>query len=416
MPKYTYVFRDGDGERVTTVAEAETRQALLSQLKGKGCTVVDIQEFNDLAPASFRRFSSLRSFQLKTFLRFGVADAGELAIFWRQFSTMVGAGLPIVAAVESIAQEMENPGLRAILNKVVANLWEGLNLSQCIARHPEVFSPMVVGLVGAAEESGSLPEVSIQLAAFLENRDRLMRKVQAALTYPVFLACFFMAVMAVATFWIIPKFRDIYGGFRAKLPWITEAVFAVNAFILEYFLAMVVVFAAAAIAAILWVRRPSGKAVIDRLTLSLPLFGKLLQRAAMARFCRSLAVLLQGGIPINRALELAQETTGNSVVTRAIRESRRDILEGGKISKSFKKHKIFPPMLVRMVSAGEETGNLSDLLERVADFYEARVDATLTTINTLLEPVMIIVIGGFVLIFVISLYMPIFRLAMTMRS
>ncbi len=415
MPRFNYVSRDPQGARVTAIAEAETRQALLTQLKGRGQTVIDIQELKDRARAALAKPSGPHAFWMSA-LRLRVADSGEMAIFWRQFSTMVGAGLPMVTALELITQEMENPGLRSILRKVIANMWEGLNLSQSIARNPDVFSPMVVGLVGAAEESGSLPEVTVQLATFLENRDRLMRKVQAALTYPVFLAGFFLVVMAVATFWIIPKFRDIYGGFRAKLPWITERVFAVNAFILENFPWIVAVTAAAAIALILWGRRPAGKAVIDRVALSLPLFGKLLQRAAVARFCRSLAVLLKGGIPINRGLELAQETSGNSVVTQAIRDSREEILQGAKIAKSLKGHKIFPPMVVGMVSAGEETGNLSDLLERAADFYEARVDAALTTINTLLEPVMIIVIGGFVLIFVLSLYMPIFRLAMTMRA
>ena len=412
MPKFAYVSRDSSGQKVTAVAEAQTRQSLLSQLREKGLTVVDLQEMKEAVRVS----TATQRASLAAFFRLGKVSAGEMAVFWQQFSTMVSAGLPVVSGLESIAQELESPELQQILNKIVANMWEGMSLSQGIARHPQVFSPMVVGLITAAEESGSLPEVSKQLALFLENRDRLLRKVQAALTYPVFLAGFFGVVMAVATFWIIPKFRDIYSGFNAKLPWLTEMVFAVNTFILAYFLWLAAAAALSVIALVLWARRPAGRAVIDRVSLTLPLFGKLLQRAAVSRFCRSLAVLLRGGIPINRALELAQETSGNSVVTRAIRESREEILKGAKIAKSFKGRSIFPPMVIRMVSAGEETGNLSELLERVANFYEARVDSTLATINTLLEPVMIIVIGGFVLIFVLALYMPIFRLAMTVRG
>ena len=413
MPKFAYVSRDSNGQKVTAVAEAQTRQNLLSQLRERGLTVVDLQEMKEKtarAPASSRRLS------LGAIFGPGRVSAGEMAVFWRQFSTMVSAGLPVVAGLESIAQELESPELQQILNKIIANMWEGMNLSQDIARHPQVFYPMVVGLITAAEESGSLPEVAKQLALFLENRDRLMRKVQAALTYPVFLSGFFLVVMAVATFWIIPKFRDIYSGFNAKLPWLTEVVFAINAFILNHFLLLAAGAVASVVALVLWARRSTGSAVIDRVSLTLPLFGKLLQRAAVSRFCRSLAVLLRGGIPINRALELAQETSGNSVVPQAIQEAREEILKGAKIAKSFKGRSIFPPMLIRMVSAGKETGNLSELLERVADFYEARVDSTLATINTLLEPVMIIVIGGFVLIFVLALYMPIFRLAMTVRG
>jgi type IV pilus assembly protein PilC len=412
MPRFTYVSRDGQGQRVTAVAEAPSRQSLLGQLKDRGLTVVEIKELREgpqQAPIARKPLPLSRR-------AFGAVSGGELAIFWREFATMVAAGLPVVEALESITEELEHVKLHAVLTNVIASMWEGLNLSQSIRRHPRVFSPMVVALIGAAEESGSLSEVSNQLATYLENRDRLIRKVQAALTYPIFLGGFFLVVMAIATFWIIPKFRDIYSGFGAKLPWLTDVVFAINAFILRYFPWLVVISAALLIALILWARKPSGRATIDRFSLKLPIFGKLLQRAAVARFCRSLAILLAGGIPINRALEMSQETSGNTVVAKAIAESREEILKGSKIATSLKKHEVFPHMAIRMVSAGEETGSLSSLLEKVADFYEARVDAALTTINALIEPVIIVVVGCFVLIFVLSMYLPIFSLAATMRG
>lgn len=411
--KFAYVSRDSRGHRVTAIAEAPTRQEMLSQLRTRGLTVVDLQEMNvttHVSAGSIRRPARGAAFHS------GKVSAGEMAIFWQQFSTMVSAGLPVVSGLESIAEELENPEFQRILKEIVSNMWNGSNLSQSIVRYPKIFSPMVVGLITAAEESGSLPEVAKQLALFLENRDRLLRKVQAALTYPGFLAGFFGIVMVVANFWIIPKFRDIYGGFNAKLPWLTEMVFAINAFILAHFIWLTLCAAAVIVALVLWFRRPAGRALIDKVSLKLPLFGKVLQLTAVARFCRSLAVLVRGGIAINRALELAQETSGNTLVTQAIRESRDDILKGSKIADSFKQQKIFPPMLVRMVSVGEETGNLNEMLERVADFYETRVESTLAAINTLLEPVMIVLIGGFVLIFVLALYMPIFGLAMTARG
>src|SRR3989338_372324 len=237
----------------------------------------------------------------------------------------------------------------------------------------------------------------------------------AALTYPIFLCAFFLVVIAFATFWLIPKFREVYDGLGAKLPWLTETVFAVNAFILKYLpwvaAGSVVLFVALA----LWARRPQGRMAIDRVSLKVPIFGKLLQRAAVARFCRSLAILLAGGIPINRALELAQDTAGNSVIAQAIGATREEILKGGKIGKSLKKQRVFPHLAVRMASVGEETGNLSGLLEKTADFYEARVDAALTTINALIEPVMVVIIGSFVLIFVLSMYLPIFHLAESIK-
>ncbi len=393
------------------MANAASRHSLLGELKERGLTVVEIRELRNGASEHPRpRGRWLPSVQ------FGVVGLGELSIFWREFATMVAAGLPSVEALESITVELENPKLRRALQNVTAAMWEGFNLSQGLGRHPHIFSPMTIALISAAEESGSLSEVSQQLATYLENRDRLMHKVRAALTYPIFLCGFFTVVLAIATFWLIPKFRDIYTGFGAKLPWLTETVFTINAFVLHYVAWMVAGVAAAALLFVLWARRPAGRAVIDRVLLTLPIFGPLLQRAAIARLCRSLAILLSGGIPINRGLELAQETSGNSVVAAAIRRAREEILKGNKIASSFKAQRIFPHMLIRMIATGEETGNLSRLLEKMADFYEGRVDAALTTINALIEPVMIVVIGAFVLIFVLSMYLPIFKLAATVHG
>src|SRR3989338_6495009 len=272
MPKYTYVSRNSQGQRVTAVAEAPNRQELLGQLKDRGLTVVEVKELN----ARIAELKAKRARMSLSRVSFERISTGEMSIFWRELATMVAAGLPIVDALESIAQEMEHVKLRKILGDVTVSMWEGFNFSQSIGRHPRVFSPMVIALIGAAEESGSLPEVANQLADFLEKRDRLIRKVRAALTYPIFLASFFLIVMAVATFVIIPKFREIYEGFGAKLPWLTRVVFAINAVILKYFPWLAAGSVLAVVALTIWARRPSGRATIDRVLLKLPIFGKLL--------------------------------------------------------------------------------------------------------------------------------------------
>lgn len=413
MPRYTYVSRDSRGNKQTAVAEANSRQELLGSLKSQGLTVVEVKEFLEEGDKKAKGLPTKLPFNRATF---GSVNTGELAVFWRELATMVAAGLPVVEALESIAEEMEHVKMRKTLTDVTSCMWEGFSFSQSLRRHPRVFSPMTVALIGAAEESGSLPEVSNQLATYLENRDRLLRKVQAALTYPSFLVGFFLIVMAVTTFWIIPMFREIYSGFGAQLPWLTRVVFDINAVILAQFPWIVAGTAAVILALVLWARTKSGRMVIDRAALRVPIFGKLLQRAAVARLCRSLSILLGGGIPVNRAMEMAQETAGNSVVAKAISDSREEILRGAKIAQSLKKHDVFPHMAIRMVSAGEETGSLSSLLEKVADFYESRVDAALTTINALIEPVMIVIVGVFALVFVLSMYLPIFSLAATMRG
>ncbi len=412
MPRFTYISRDTKGERVTAVADAPSRQQLLGQLKERGLTVVEVRQVGEVSPEAKARHTA--ALKPRWYVR--AVSTGELSVFWRELSTMVNAGLPVVEALESITEELEHAKMRRVLTDVISNMWEGFSLSQSISKHPSVFSPMVVALIGAAEESGSLSEIADQLATYLENRDRLLRKVRAALTYPIFLCGFFLVVVAVATFKIIPMFREIYEGFGAKLPWLTRVVFDINAVLLKYFPWIAAASVAVIIGLFLWVRTRSGRLVVDRLALKLPIFGKLLQRSAVSRFCRALSILLAGGIPINRALEMSQHTSGNTVVAKAIMDSREQILKGGKIAPSLKRHNIFPHMAIRMVSAGEETGSLSGMLQKVADFYESRVDAALTTINTLIEPVMIVVVGVFVLIFVLSMYMPIFSLAATMKG
>ena len=409
MPRYTYISRDPAGQRITATAEAENRQGLLNQLKERGLTVIELKEQKfSHDEKKTKRWSLPR-------LSLGGVNSGELAVFWREFATMVAAGLPIVEALQSISEELEHSEFRKILQGVTASTWEGFNFSDSLRKYPRVFSPMVVALMGAAEESGSLPQVANQLANFLENRDRLIRKVQAAMTYPIFLSVVFMAAVTAAVFWIVPKFQEIYAGFDAELPWLTEKVFAVNSFILHNLIWITLGIIVAGLTFIFWGRTVKGRRLIDQALLKIPVFGKLLQRAAIARFARSLAVLLSGGIPINRALEMAQGTSGNTVLSDAIRSVREEILQGSKIAAALRRYPVFPKMAVRMVSAGEETGSMSELLEKVADFYESRVDAALTTINALIEPIFVVMIGLFVLVFILSLYLPIFKLAATIK-
>ena len=412
MARFTYTSRNLQGQRLTAVAEAESRQSLLARLKEQGLTVIDLKETEDwAAPAKPER-----RFRLGPRRSIASIRTADLALFWREFAAMVAAGLPVVDALSSVLEELEHARLHKVLSDVVSHLWEGFSLSQSLKRHPKVFSPMITALIGSAEESGNLPKIAEQIAAFLEKRDRLFRKVRAALTYPIFVLCFFLVMTAVATFWIIPQFEEIYEGLGTGLPPLTETVFKINRFFLAHIFFIFGGIATALLALILWSRRPTGRAVLDRLFLKLPVFGELIRLAGLARFCRTLSTLLEGGIPVSRALEMAQETSGNSVLVGAIRRSREEIIKGGKIAASFKKQGIFPPMMVRMIAAGEETGSLSGLLDGVSDYYESRVDAVLTTINALIEPVMIVVIGVFVAIFVLAMYMPVFNLARAMHG
>ncbi len=412
MAKFTYVSQNAEGKKVTAVADAASRQELLLRLKESGLTVFEIREVG----GKDGQVSSAG----KWLARFGITQGSipteDMAVFWRQFSTMVSAGLPVIEALEAIVEELDHPYFKTTLEKVVADMWDGKSLSQSLSRHDKVFSRMIASLVAAAEESGSLPAIAQEIAAFLENRDRLIRKVRAALAYPAFLISFFFLVIAVSTFWIIPMFRDIYSSFKAKLPPLTEIVFGLNSFILHHLLWIAIAMIVGLFFFIRWARSGTGREVLDRFVIQMPVLGKVIQRASVARFARSLAVLVKGGVPITRALEMVTDATGSRMLAAAIRRAREEILKGSKIAASLKKQLIFPRLAVRMVSVGEETGNLSSILEKTAEFYESRVDAAIMTINALVEPIIIVGIGAFVLVFVLALYMPIFSLAMNAKG
>jgi type IV pilus assembly protein PilC len=412
MPRFTYVSRNGQGERITAIADSDTRQSLLSDLKGKGLTVVEIQELNAADSTGPKKSLLFRPMNLSL----KRINTGDLAIFWRQLSTMIAAGLPIIDTVESIHQELEQAELKKVLTSVISQMWEGLSFSQSLQKHAKVFSPMVIALIAAAEESGSLAEVTNQIATFIENRDKIIHKVRAALTYPFFLCGFFLIVMAVSTFWIIPKFREIFSSFDTELPFITEFIFKINDLILHFFPVLIVLTAILIGAVIYGIRTPLGRNAFDRFSLNFPVLGKLIHLAGIARFCRSLGVLLSGGVPINRALQMVEETSGNTLIANSIRAAREEILKGSKIAAALRKQPLIPKMASRMIAAGEETGNMTLLLDKCSEFYESRVDASITTINTLIEPIMIILIGAFVLVFVLALYMPIFKIGMAVSG
>ncbi len=412
MTKFTYISQDAQGKKVKAVAEAASRQELLLQLKESGLTVFEINEFQgkDQEVHPGKRRLPWAGFFVKSI------PTEELALFWRQFSTMIAAGLPVIASLEAIVEELDHPHFKAVLEQVRADVWNGQNLSQSLSHHSRIFSPMIVALTAAAEESGSLPNIALEIANFLEGRDRLIRKVTAALTYPIFLCGFFLCVVVVATFWIVPMFRDIYASFKAKLPFLTEVIFSLNRFVLDHVLGIAAASVLFLVVFVRWARSSSGQSVLDHGLLRMPVLGKVILRAAVARFARSLAVLVKGGVLITRALEMVAGATGSRVLAAAVQEAREEILKGNKIAASLKKQKLFPRMVVRMVSVGEETGNLSGILEKTAEFYESQVDAAIMTVNALIEPIIIVMIGCFVLVFVMALYLPIFSLAMSAKG
>jgi type IV pilus assembly protein PilC len=327
----------------------------------------------------------------------------------------VNAGVPLRDALDTIGQELEQPALQLAVLDIVAKLNDGKNFSDAVADHPKVFNVRFCGLIKVAEESGKLPSTLQQLANYLERTDKLQRRIKAMSAYPKFIAGFFVVVCLIMTLFILPQFTDIFGGFDAKLPIFTTVVFSINNFFVDHIIEIFATVIVLTAALVFYARTPSGSYRKDKLKLVTPYLGDLALKYVLARFCRSLAIMVNSGVPISTALEICSEATGNKVLERTVLDVRDRILTGHGIADSLAQSGVFPGLIVRMVSVGEDSGQLPEVLEKVADLYEDQVEVSIMTTMALFEPVIICVFGAFVLIIVLAIYMPIFTVSSSVR-
>ncbi len=417
MPSFDFIARRSGGEEVRAALDAASRFDALAELRRRGLTVVALNSPGDDASEAVpgeERVAEPRRRRRGT-AACGHLSLGEKALFFRQLATSVGAGVPLREAVESIAEDVTHRGFRRVLDDVLEQLREGHVLSAAIAPHRGVFSPLMVALLRSAEESGSMPQTLEDLAHHLEKSDRLARKVRSITAYPLFVAVFFCVVCLVLTLVVLPRFQSIFTGFKVKLPRLTLAVFGFNRLLLQSLPFLAAGLAAAVAVFGLWVRTPGGRAGLDRLKLRLPLFGSWIHRYSAARFCRNLAMMVRGGVPIASAIEIAAETCGNRALELALRDALARVLDGMSVSHALAAERVFPRLVIRMVSVGESTGRLPEVLEKVSDVYEDQVEGSIMTATALFEPVVICVFGAVVLVLVMAIYLPVFTVASHMR-
>ncbi len=393
MPTFQYTVRDATGAVRTGTSEAENQDVLKRRLQEQGFSVNDVKQ-----TAAARK---------KATGGFGRVKLKDLSIFCRQFSTMVDAGVSLVRALDVLGEQTQSPKLKRIIREIQVEVESGQTLSKSMAKYPKVFSNLFVGLVRAGEVGGVLEEALQRLSHFLEKDMELRRKVKAAMTYPVIVL--FVAVMIVlglCTF-IVPKFIDLFKELGVKeLPWMTQVLVDFSNFLKEkWWVALLIVIA-------VWVSikyagtTKLGRRVIDRLKLKVPVFGPLGHKICLARFSRTLSTLLVSGVPILQAMETVAGTVGNEIISEAIMNARARIREGERINEPLEKSKMFPPMVVHMISIGEESGALDQMLSKVAEFYEGEVDSTLQSLASAIEPVMIVLLGFCVGFIVIAMFMP----------
>jgi len=343
-------------------------------------------------------------------LSFGMKRVKKVQIsrFTRQFATMIGAGLPMVQCLEILAQQSESAELRKVIGQVKESVQAGTTLAEALSKHKKIFDDLYVNMVDAGEIGGALDTILIRLAAYREKADALVRKVKGALIYPSVIFIVAIGVTAAMLTFIVPVFAKLFSGLGAELPGPTKFVLGLSHFLRSNFITGLIFLVLLAVGFRFYIRTEQGRLFLDKLLLKLPLIGELLRKSAISRFTRTLGTLISSGVSILEALDITAKTAGNKVIQNAIKKSVISIAEGETITQPLKETGVFPPMVTQMISVGEKTGGLDDMLNKIADFYEEEVDAAVSAITSIIEPVVIIFMGVIVGGMLISMYLPMF--------
>jgi type IV pilus assembly protein PilC len=396
MPVYTYRGTNRSGGNVTGELVATSKAELQNLLRRQQITPTKMSEKG-------------KEFNMPTFG--GGVKSKELAVFTRQFSVMIDAGLPLVQCLEILAGQQENPFFQKVLTATRSSVEGGATLSAAMRQHPKVFDALFVNMVEAGETGGILDTILQRLASYIEKNVKLQRAVKSAMVYPIGVLSIAGSVIILLLWKVVPIFATLFAGLGAELPLPTRVVIGMSNFVGSIFGLLIVVGAVAIIFGIkIWYGTPQGRFVLDSVLLKLPVLGLLLRKIAVARFTRTLGTLISSGVPILEGLDITARTAGNAVVERALIKVRRALEEGKSLTEPLKDSNVFPGMVTQMIAVGEQTGAMDAMLQKIADFYEEEVDAAVKDLLTALEPVMIVFLGLVVGGVVISMYLPLFSL------
>jgi type IV pilus assembly protein PilC len=396
MASYVFKAMDLTGAKATGEVEADNKQVVSDQLKSRGLIVLDISAKHQSREINIVLFNKL--------------SATDLAIMTRQLATMVQSGMTILRALYVLEAQTENKILMEAIVAVRKDVEAGLPLSDALARHPKIFDQLFVSMTRAGETGGMLDESLIRVADQLEKADSLRRQVKSAMTYPAVVLTFAGAVLLALVAFLVPVFIGVFKQFGGSLPPITKATVMLSQAITGYWFVMIGLTVGTVYAFRKWKRSEWGRPQWDRFRLRVPMkIGDIVQKVALARWSRTLSALVSAGVPLLQALDITGKTAGNNVIEQAMAGVIESVKSGGTIAEPLKDSPVFPAMVSHMVSVGEETGSLDTMLSKIADFYEDQVDAAVKALTSILEPVMIVIVGGIVGFIVISMYLPLFK-------
>jgi len=396
MPIFAYSAREtASGREIRNTVEAASEQAAIAALLNRNLLVVEIKE------------KMAKRGQTKG----GKVQLADLVVFTRQLATMIDAGIAIVQSLQALAEQTPNKVMRDTIKDICSRVEAGESFSEALIRHPKAFNRLYVSMVGAGEKGGLLAEILARLATYLENTERLRKKVKTALMYPTVVTVVAIVITIFLLVRVIPTFKEVYQGFGAKLPGPTEFMIGLSEIVQHYLLGLVILAGLAIWVWLYWITTKPGREFWDTYRIRLPVFGSIAHKICLARFTRTLASLVRSGVPILEVLQIVSQTVGNVVMEKAIKASASDIERGDGISAALGKHPVFPTMIIRMLSAGEQTGNIDNMLERVADFLDEEIETTLSGLMSLIEPLLIVFLGIVIGGMVVCMFLPIFNLA-----
>ena len=398
MITFAYQARDTQGKTITGVAEAINEENAISTLMGRGLMVISIEQ------RAVKRSASHR----------GKVSDTDLVLFTRQLATMVDAGLPLVTALTALYEQCDarkQAGLKFVIGEILARVQQGDTFNEAIAKHPKVFSRLYISMVKAGETGGMLSEILDRLAGFLEASSRLFKKVKSAMTYPIIVISIALCITTFLIVKVVPTFAGIFADFGAKLPAPTQFLIDLSDVIRGNWFLIILFIGGIVYCIRTFLNTRFGTEFWDRYKLKLPVMGPLVHKICMSRFARTFAQLIRSGVPILEVMAIVGETSGNTMVEKAIKDVSNDVEKGDGLAAAMTRQTIFPPMMLRMVSAGEATGKIDAMLEKMADFWDEEIEAMLNALTSLIEPFLIVFLGVVVGGIVIAMFLPIFKLS-----
>lgn len=396
MQTFKYIVKNRDGKNIEGTAEAKDRDDLIIKLRAENYIIISIEPI-----LKKQVTSTLFAKRIKL---------DDLVIFSRQLATMVEAGMPLVSVLDILVEQVENLSFKTVIKRLKDDIEGGLSLSQAMIRHPHIFSHLFINMVKAGEISGTLDIILNRVAIYFEKMASLQRKLKTAMIYPATIVVIAISVTIFLLIRVVPTFNGIFDMLGAELPLPTRLLIFVSDFVKHYFFYGVGCIFVFLIIVNRIIKTSKGRFLFDKFILKLPIFGKIIKKVSIAKFARTLAILTRSGVPILVCLDIVGKTIGNKVVEKIVEDARGSIRDGKSIAEPLAKNSIFPPMVVRMISVGEKTGELEKMLSKIADFYDEQVDAAVSGLTSLIEPLIIVFLGVIIGSIVLAIFLPIFKM------